>query len=205
MNDVLSELAEKIRRLEERIEEEIAQSRAQFQVRFRGRIAEFAEEALAYQRTFKIKWHRFLRDSDLLYVLVAPVIYSVIVPLAFIDLWVTLYQHVCFRAYGIPRVKRSTYLVFDRHHLAYLNFIEKLNCLYCGYGNGVLAYAREVASRTEQFWCPIKHASRVRDPHGRYLRFLDYGDAQGYRRDLEKLRSGVRKEGDKTDWPSPRE
>lgn len=29
------------------------------------------------------------------------------------------------------------YVVFDRRHLAYLNAIEKLNCAYCEYGNGV--------------------------------------------------------------------
>ena len=30
------------------------------------------------------------------------------------------------------RVRRSRYFVIDRHHLAYLNGIEKLNCVYCG-------------------------------------------------------------------------
>jgi hypothetical protein len=50
-------------------------------------------------------------------------------------------------------------------------------CVYCGYANGVIAYARKIASRTEQYWCPIKHALRIRDPHVRYAQFLEYGDA----------------------------
>jgi hypothetical protein len=84
-------------------------------------------------------------------------------------------------------VPRATYIVIDRH-LAYLNGIEKLNCVYCGYANGVFAYVREIAGRTEQYWCPIRHAKRVRTPHGHYHRFVDSGDAEGYHRQLPALR-----------------
>jgi hypothetical protein len=93
-------------------------------------------------------------------VLTAPVIYAVIVPLVLLDLFVTIYQRVCFPVYGIPKVNRGDYLIFDRHHLAYLNALEKLNCAYCSYANGLIAYVREIAGRTEQYWCPIKHARR---------------------------------------------
>jgi len=110
------------------------------------------------------------------------------VPVAMLDAWVSLYQLVCFRAYGIARVRRGDYIVFDREHLAYLNGIEKLNCMYCSYANGVFAYTREIAGRTEQYWCPIRHAKRVRAPHSHYRRFVDYGDAEGYRRRLLQLR-----------------
>ena len=78
--------------------------------------------------------------------------------------------------------------------MAYLNGIEKLNCAYCGYANGVIAYAREAASRSEQYWCPIKHALRVRTPHQRYRAFVDYGDAAGFRARLDELRDEVRSE-----------
>jgi hypothetical protein len=77
-------------------------------------------------------------------------------------------------------VRRSDYLVFDRHHLSYLNGLEKLNCAYCSYANGLLAYAREIAGRTELHWCPIKHARRVLGAHGTYHEFDDYGDAEAY-------------------------
>jgi len=191
MNERINDLIEKIRRLEDSLEEEFAKNRARYEVRLRGKVAEFAEEVIARQKAFKLKLPQFFRTAGFLNVLVAPVIYSLIFPIMLVDFWVTLYQQVCFRAYGIPLVKRSTFLVLDRHHLAYLNVIEKINCLYCGYGNGVFAYAREVAARTEQFWCPIKHAIRLRDPHQRYLKFLDYGDAQGYRAKLDEMRKDV--------------
>jgi hypothetical protein len=105
---------------------------------------------------------------------------------------VALYQAVCFPVYGIPQVRRRDYLVFDRGQLAYLNAIEKLNCAYCSYANGLLALVREVAARTEEYWCPIKHARRVLGVHARYGSFVDFGDAEAYRHELERLRTEAR-------------
>ena len=122
----------------------------------------------------------------------APFIYSLVVPIALLDVWITLYQWVCFPIYGIARVRRSTYIATDRHHLGYLNAIERLNCDYCGYANGVFAYVREVAGRTEQYWCPIRHARRVPAPHPHYREFVDYGDAAGYHRQLPVLRARLK-------------
>lgn len=198
MNEQIQEIVERIRQLEDRLEDEFEKSRERYQVRIRGKMAEFAEEIIIRHRAFRMRMPQYFRTAGLLNVLVAPVIYSMIVPMAVLDLWVTLYQHVCFRAYGIPLVKRSTFILLDRRHLAYLNLIEKINCVYCGYGNGVFSYAREVAARTEQFWCPIKHALRVRDPHHRYVKFLEYGDAEGYRPGLEELRKDVQNCDDAT-------
>jgi hypothetical protein len=91
-------------------------------------------------------------------------------------------------------VRRRDYIVIDRHKLAYLNAIEKFNCVYCGYANGVLAYVREVAARTEAFWCPIRHRRTPAAPHGHYARFVNYGNAAGYRRNLPAIRRSLRKE-----------
>ena len=124
----------------------------------------------------------------------APVIYSLIIPFVLIDGWASFYQAICFRLYRLPRVRRANYIMFDRRHLAYLNWIEALNCLYCGYANGVVAYVREIGSRTEQYWCPIKHALRISDPHQRYYSFLEFGDAEGYRSRLETFREQLRLE-----------
>jgi hypothetical protein len=79
-------------------------------------------------------------------------------------------------------------MVFDRGDLPYLNAMEKFNCFYCSYANGLAGYFREVAARTEQYWCPIKHARRIRNAHQRYPRFFEYGDAESYRKGLERLR-----------------
>jgi hypothetical protein len=98
-----------------------------------------------------------------------------------LDLAVAIYQAICFPIYGIPKVRRADYLIFDRGRLGYLNPIEKLGCVYCSYANGLLSYVTEIAARTEQYFCPIKHAHRMVRPHSRYAHFLPYGDAAAYR------------------------
>ena len=105
-----------------------------------------------------------------------------------LDIFMTIYQTICFPIYRIKKVKRSDYLIIDRQHLAYLNLIEKVNCIYCGYGNGILSYVVEIALRTESFWCPIKHAKKPKDVHYKYHSFAEYGDAKGYREGLQQFR-----------------
>src|SRR4029079_7827944 len=131
---------------------------------------------------------QFIRESSPLNLVTAPIVYSMVLPIALLDLWISTYQALCFPIYGLSRVRRSAYIVIDRQHLAYLNAIEKVNCIYCGYANGVFAYVREVGARTEQYWCPIRHAKRVRARHAHYRRFIDYGDAEGYHHQLPLLR-----------------
>ena len=62
-----------------------------------------------------------------------------------------------------------------------------VHCTFCSYANRLHAYVREVAARTEEYWCPIKPARTIPVPHGRHHLFFDYGDAQRYRRDLVRL------------------
>ena len=114
-------------------------------------------------------------------VLTVPLIFLCVFPFLLLDLSVALYQTICFPIYGIPKVRRRDYLIFDRGRLAYLNAIEKVGCVYCSYANGLLAYIAEIAARTEQRFCPIKHALPVERPHSRYPHFVAYGDARGYR------------------------
>jgi len=57
------------------------------------------------------------------------------------------------------------------------------------YANGLLAYATEIAARTEQYFCPIKHARKILGVHDRYARFLGYGDAADFHARLEEFRS----------------
>jgi hypothetical protein len=143
---------------------------------------------------YRIGLLRYLGDTPPLHVITAPVIYAMVVPLALVDVTLMLYQHICFRAYGVPRVVRRDYLVIDRHQLDYLNGIEKLNCVYCGYANGLMSFAQEVVARTEQFWCPIKHARRIQGAHARYPAYSDYGDAESYQTEILKLREALRSE-----------
>lgn len=185
---VLSELVAQIRVLEAEIERRIVEQRAQFHYRIEHNRVRFETEFLAKQRALRKTLWQQIRQSPLSFFLVSPVIYSLIVPLALLDLTVALYQAVCFPVYGVQRVPRSDFVVIDRHHLAYLNPLQKLNCVYCGYANGVIGLVREVAARTEEYWCPIKHASPVAKPHSRYVRFVDYGDGEGYIQRQDELR-----------------
>lgn len=102
------------------------------------------------------------------------------IPVIFLDIFVSLYQAICFPVYQIPKVKRKKYLSLDRKKLSYLNFVQKLNCLYCDYANGVLAYATEIAGRTEWYWCPIKHPDNALRAHGHYDDFIEYGEGDDF-------------------------
>ena len=113
----------------------MAKRRAELRVGLEhGRIA-FEKELLRRHRELKTKLSSYLWNARPLVILTAPFIYALIVPLLMLDLFVSIYQMICFPVYGIPKVKRGDYFVFDRHHLAYLNALEKLNCAYCSYAN----------------------------------------------------------------------
>lgn len=158
----------------------------------KGKRVQFERSARAAHLKLKQHLLKWLRESDLRSILSIPFIYIMSIPLILMDVSVSLYQAVCFRLYQIERVKRSDYIVIDRHHLAYLNSIEKLNCMYCGYANGLIAYLSEISARTEQYWCPIKHARNVLGSHVRYARFTGYGEAADYHDKLEAFRHALR-------------
>ena len=139
-------------------------------------------------KRYKVSLFYYIIHAKLSHLLMAPLIYAMIVPITFFDLTLSIYQHICFRAYGIPLVSRKDYFIIDRHLLSYLNTLEKINCLYCSYGNGTVSYGREILARTEQYWCPIKHAQHPVNTHGRYRNFAEFGDAESYRAHLAVMR-----------------
>jgi hypothetical protein len=191
MTPQIAALTDKIRALESELDAELAKRRSELRIGLEhGRIA-FEQELLRRHRELRQNLLPYLFGARPLVLLTAPVIYAGIIPFLLLDLFVSLYQAICFPIYGIAKIKRADYLVFDRHHLAYLNAMEKLNCAYCSYANGLIAYAREIAARTEQYWCPIKHARRVIGSHARYAAFDDYGDGEDYQARLETLRKAL--------------
>jgi hypothetical protein len=114
-------------------------------------------------------------------------------PLPFIiilDLVCALYQVICFPIYRIEKVKRAEYiLIFDRNKLAYLNWLEKLGCMYCGYANGVLRYLKEIAGRTEKYWCGIMHENKpgFKTQEDQVTQdFAKFNDEQDFREKYEK-------------------
>jgi len=188
MEDKLQSLLEKMRRLEHELLVEIEKKEQEFFYEIREKKVHFEEEIKREHQKLLKKIRHYLRDAKVLNILTAPVIWFCLVPMVFMDLVISLYQFVCFPVYGIPKVRREDYVVMDRHYLRYLNIIERINCLYCGYFNGVAGYVREIAGRTEQYWCPIKHARKVKSFHSRYKNFFDYGDGEGYRKRVEEIR-----------------
>lgn len=188
MNQKINDLISRIRELEEEVELEIASRRVQFHFTLDDRRVRFEREVLAQHRRLKISVLRYLAQARLRNLISAPFIYAVLLPLLLVDLAVTGYQWLCFPLYRIPRVRRRDYFIFDRNSLAYLNIIEKVNCTYCAYASGLTSYVLEIVGRTEQYWCPIKHARRVLEAHSRYERFVDFGDAEAYRAELDTLR-----------------
>ncbi|MBI4389047.1 MAG: hypothetical protein HY580_02620 [Nitrospinae bacterium] len=188
MEEKLQAILEKIRALEYELFEELQKKEKEFYYEVKEKRVKFQQEIRKYHKTLTIKVRHYLRDAAVMNIVTAPVIYSCIFPALFMDVMISLYQAICFPVYGIPKVRRSDYIVIDRHYLSYLNAIEKLNCVYCGYFNGLAGYVREIAARTEQYWCPIKHARKHRAIHGRYKFFLEYGDAESYRKEIEKVR-----------------
>ena len=192
MNKELNEILDEIARLQDEVEKRWEGMRQKFNYTIEGHKVRFEAEIKRLHARYKIRLLEYIITARPISIITAPVIYSMVVPIALMDLSITIYQHICFRAYGIPRVKRKDYILIDRHQLNYLNIIEKFNCIYCGYGNGFVAYAQEIIARTEQYWCPIKHAQRVLGRHERYANFVDYGDAENYMKRLTALRNELK-------------
>jgi hypothetical protein len=188
MNDRLDALLDQMRNLEKEMIRETQNKEKQFCYEVHAKTVRFTEAAKIRHKMLRLSLHRYLLNSRFLVLLTAPVIWMCLIPVVLLDVIGSIYQAICFPIYGIPKVHRRDYLAFDRHHLTYLNFMEKLNCEYCAYGNGILAYLTEIAARTEQHWCPIKHAGCVKCAHDRYKKFVDFGDAEEYRQHLEEIR-----------------
>jgi hypothetical protein len=188
MNARLDALLSQIHELERELVREAKTKEAAFCYEIHARKAHFTEAARVKHRKLRLGFHRYLIHSRFLVLATSPMIWLCVIPIALADLVGSLYQAVCFPIYGIPKVRRGDYLVFDRHRLTYLNFFEKVNCDYCAYVNGILGYFTEIAARTEQHWCPVKHAGCVKCEHSRYKHFLDFGDAERYRDKVEEIR-----------------
>ncbi len=201
MNDRMRQILDQINRLEQEIESELNIQKSRWLYQIHGRRIEFERSIKERHRSLKLsvfRWFRTVRPQNYI---TAPIIYGMVVPMLVFDLCIMFYQTTCFPIYGIRKVKRADYIVFDHRHLAYLNFIEKFDCLYCSYGNGLMAYATEIFARTEQYFCPIKHAHRIKGNHARHQYFLDYGDAEDLHKRLEAVRVSLINENESSHKP----
>ncbi len=121
---------------------------------------------------------RFLK-----HLIAIPLVSTVVIPLVIMDIWIEIYHRICFPLYKFPFVRRKDYIkVMDRAKLPYLNFLQKIYCMYCGYGNGVIHYWSKIAGETESYWCGIQHKKEADFAiPAHQANFSKYGDAEEFK------------------------
>lgn len=192
MNERIGDLLAQIAALEDELRTALHEREQHVAYQIRGKRVEFEQSVQAAHRRLRTSLLFWIFKNRPLNLLTGPLIYGMILPLLLLDACVTIYQAICFPIYRVAKVRRADYLVYDRRQLGYLNFIERFHCSYCSYANGLLAYATEIVARTEQYFCPIKHAHKVLGLHARHERFLAYGDAVDYPARLEAFRRSLK-------------
>jgi hypothetical protein len=193
MNEKINLILAQMANLENELRSAVHEQESRMFFQINGRRVEFEHSVREAHRKLKKNFFRWLVTDRPQNLLTGPLIYGMIVPLLLLDGCVSFYQWACFPIYRIVKVRRADYIVFDRHQLGYLNFIEKFHCTYCEYGNGLMGYMAEILARTEEYFCPIKHAHKILGTHARYRRFLDYGDAVDYEKRLDEYRVALGK------------
>ena len=137
-----------------------------------------------------------IKRSRPINLITGPLIYSVIIPLVLLDVFVWVYQYICFPIYQIERVARAPFIIFDRQELHYLDWVSKFHCTYCSYAVGVAAFSTAVIHATEAYFCPIKHQRKAAavaqnaEASAGFLNYMDYEEPPGFDFDerLETLR-----------------
>ena len=195
MTTKLDDLRAELDDLQSRIAAELAAGEDALRFTLQRGRAVFDAETRAAHRAAREGVADFVAHTRFWHLLTAPVIYSLILPFLLLDLFVTLYQAICFPVYRLDKVRRADHILIDRQFLAYLNLMQKLNCVYCSYCNGLISYVREIAARTELYWCPIKHSRRVRGTHDLHGHFVPYGDADAFSARIAAQRQAERKAG----------
>ena len=193
MNDKIREIIEEIEEMKLKLAQEIALQESHISYELQNGYVRFEEKVINKQRENMKNLLTWFREVPLLHFLSAPIIYGMIILAVFLDITLFIYQQTVFRIFNFKFIKRSDYIVFDHHYLGYLNPIEKLNCLYCSYFNGLVLYTSAIAGRTELYFCPIKHAKKVISQHQFYEEFLSYGDDKEYQQKLKELRESFKK------------
>jgi hypothetical protein len=176
MNDRISQILAQMAALEADLRTAVQEQESRVFFQINGKRVEFERSVKEAHRKLRKNFFRWLVTDRPQNLVTGPIIYAMIVPLMLLDLCVSFYQWTCFPIYGIAKVRRGDYLVFDRRHLGYLNFIEKFHCTYCEYGNGLMGYM-----------------AKILGTHSRYNRFLNYGEADAYEARLEEFRVALGK------------
>jgi len=181
MRNKINQLLQDIEKKKQELRQEYEKLKDKYGFRIEWRKIVWNKERIQELRKYKKSILDSIFSATVREILSIPFIYAMIIPAVILDIFLFMYQNTAIRLYKIPLTKRSDYIVFDRKELAYLNIIQKINCMYCSYFNWVMQYAVEVAWRTEKYWCPIKHAKKKAGEHNWEKYFADYGDAEGFK------------------------
>ncbi len=128
-------------------------------------------------------------EREISSILSIPFIWGMFIFFIVFDIALEIYHQISFRIFRLPIVDRSKYIKIDRYKLNYLSFPDKMRCVYCGYANGVLAYAVKITGDTEEYWCAIKHErdnNFVEPPHQKD--FVEFGDETEFVSRYKKIR-----------------
>ncbi|WP_029933436.1 hypothetical protein [Thiomicrospira pelophila] len=196
MPNRIEDLLKQITLLEDELGATLRERQQKISYHLKGKRVEFEQSISQSHQKLKTSLLHTLFIDRPQNIITAPIIYGMAIPLVLMDILISFYQYTCFPIYGVARVKRRAYFIYDRDQLRYLNIVQKINCHYCAYGNGLMAYASEIIARTEQYFCPIKHATKRLGAHPRYLEFSEFGDAENFKDDLTKLRKELREVND---------
>jgi len=180
MNSRINDILEQISKLKEKLIQEYEKVTKKYDFSLEKWKVIFPQKIKEYQKRFKKNVWKYIFTAKVRHILSIPFIYSIAIPVIILDLFLLIYQYTAFLLYGIPKVKRKDYIIYDRKYLSYLNIIQKVNCMYCSYVNGLFAYAAEIWGRTEKYWCPVKHHKKLKSTHDWYGSFSDYGDPKWF-------------------------
>ena len=188
MNDKIKEIIDEIEAMKVKLGEEIALQEDHISYEIKNGYVQFEKDVLGKQKENMKNLFAWFAEIPFSHLLTSPIIYGMIIPAIFLDVILFLYQQIIFRIFRFEFLKRGDYIIFDHQYLGYLNAIEKLHCMYCSYFNGLMQYASAIASRTELYFCPIKHAKKIAYHHDYYNEFFSYGDEDKYQVKLKELR-----------------
>jgi len=195
-NSKIKEILEEIEVMKLKLSEEIAKQEKHIFFEIQNGYVRFEKDVFEKQKENMKNLLVWFREIPLLHLFTSPIIYAMVIPAILLDIILFIYQQVVFRIYKFRLIKRSEYIIYDHQYLGYLNPIEKIHCIYCSYFNGLMQYASAIASRTEFYFCPIKHAKKVAYEHDYYAMYFEYGDGDEYQTKLKELRDRSKKSND---------
>lgn len=104
MDSELAGLVARLKQLEEGFERKLDARRAEFRYRLERDKVVFERSVAEHHRRIRTEILRFLRQSALMDLLTAPVVYSFVL----LDFSLAVYQRLCFPIWGIGRVRRPS-------------------------------------------------------------------------------------------------